>query len=464
VKLRTAPLVCLALFLVVFQAFAQVDPGPRGGPPGAGDPLPSVAANNPVTILTFFNDGKDRFEEVNSVFGTIPGEPDGGLGPRFNSRSCVACHSQPATGGTSPATNPQVADATAHGATNTVPPFITINGPVREARFKFLTNSSGVPIPSQPDGGVHALYTIAGRSDASTCTPSVIQQPNFAAAIANNNIIFRIPTPVFGSGLIENIDDSTLLAYQAAIKVKAAGLGIAGTFNRAGDGTISRFGWKASVKSLDTFSGNAYNIEMGVSNETAPQERPSPNEDRAAGLPAPCRLNPTPEDHTNFNTTAVGTPSDAVMFAMFMRLLKPPEPHPTMPGGSASIGMGAQLFVEIGCEVCHKATFKTAPSSLTPDLGNKTITLWSDLQIHRMGTGLADDIQEGAAGGDQFRTAPLWGLGQRLFFLHDGRRTDLQSAILDHSSSGSEANLVIQNYLSLSAAHQQHILNFLRSL
>ena len=179
-KLRTVPVVFLALFLVVFQAFAQVDPGPRGGPPGAGGPLPSVASNNPTTILTFFNDGKDRFEEVNSVFGTIPGEPDGGLGPRFNSRSCVACHSQPATGGTSPATNPQVADATAHGATNTVPPFITINGPVREARFKFLTNSAGVPNTSQPDGGVHALYTIAGRSDASTCTSSVIQQPNFA--------------------------------------------------------------------------------------------------------------------------------------------------------------------------------------------------------------------------------------------------------------------------------------------
>ncbi|HEU4886494.1 MAG TPA: di-heme oxidoredictase family protein [Thermoanaerobaculia bacterium] len=462
-KLRTRPVVSLVLLLFTVQVFSQTDPGPRGGAPGAGGPLASVAANNPTTILTFFNDAEDRFEEVNSVFGTIPGEPDGGLGPRFNSRSCVACHSQPATGGTSPATNPQVADATAHGATNTVPSFITINGPVREARFKFFVDGAGNPITSAPDGGVHALYTIAGRSDASTCTASVISQPNFANAVTKNNVIFRIPTPVFGSGLIENIDDSDLLAFQASLVGNS--LGIAGTFNRAGgDGTISRFGWKASVKSLEAFSGGAYNIEMGVTNELAPQERPSPNEDRASGLPSACRLNATPEDHTNFNTTAVGTPSDAVMFAMFMRLLKPPTQNSTTPGGSISIINGEALFGEIGCAKCHKATFTTTASSITPDLSTQTAKLWSDLQIHRMGTGLADNISEGAAGGDQFRTAPLWGLGQRLFFLHDGRTSNLLTAISAHSSTGSEANTVVLNFNALSATDKQHVLNFLRSL
>jgi CxxC motif-containing protein (DUF1111 family) len=463
VKLRVRPLLSLVLLLSAVQTFSQTDPGPRGGAAGAGAPLNSVASNNPITILTFFNDAKVRFEEVNSVFGTIPGEPDGGLGPRFNSRSCVACHSQPATGGTSPATNPQVADATAHGAVNTVPPFITINGPVREARFKFFVDGAGNPITTAPDGGVHALYTIAGRVDSSTCTPSVISQPNFANAIAKNNIIFRIPTPVFGSGLMENIDDSTLLAYQASMAGNT--LGIAGTFNRAGGaGTISRFGWKASVSSLEAFSGGAYNIEMGVTNELATVERPSPNEDRAVGLPAQCRLNPTPESHTNFNTTAVGTPSDAVMFALFMRLLKPPDQNPSTPGGTLSIINGEALFTEIGCAACHKVNFTTTASDITPDLGNKTAKLFSDLQIHRMGTGLADNIQEGAAAGDQFRTAPLWGLGQRIFFLHDGRTSNLITAINAHSSTGSEANTVILNYNALTAADKQHLINFLRSL
>lgn len=462
-KLCTRQVVSVVLMLFAVQGFSQTDPGVRGGGAAAGAPLASVAANNPTTILDFFNDAQDRFENASSVFGTIPGAPDAGLGPRFNSRSCVACHSQPAVGGTSPAVNPQVADATANGATNTVPSFITINGPVREARFKFFVDGSGNPITSAPDGGLHALYTIAGRTDASTCTASVIAQPNFANAVAKNNVIFRIPTPLFGGGLIENIDDSDLLAYQASLVGNP--LGIAGTFNRAsGDGTISRFGWKAQVKTLEAFSGAAYNIEMGVSNELATQERPSPNEDRASGLPVQCRLNATPEDRTNFNTTAVRTPSDAVMFAMFMRLLKPPAKSATVPGGSISIINGEALFTEVGCASCHKATFTTGPSSITPDLGNATVRLWSDLQIHHMGTGLADNITEGAAGGDQFRTAPLWGLGQRIFFLHDGRTSNLLTAIAAHSSTGSEANTVVLNFNALSATDKQHLVNFLRSL
>src|SRR5205807_9758264 len=167
-----------------------------------------------------------------------------GLGPRFNSRSCAACHSQPSVGGTSPSTNPQVADATAHGARNTVPSFITINGPVREARFPFFFNSNGTPNTNAPNGGVEDLYTITGRTDAGACN---IVQPSFALAQQTGNIIFRIPTPVFGAGLIENIDESTLLANQHAQANNS--VGVAGTFNRNGnDGTITRFGWKAQNK------------------------------------------------------------------------------------------------------------------------------------------------------------------------------------------------------------------------
>ena len=462
-KVRTAPLVSLATLLVVFQAFPQVDPGPRGGGPAAGGPLNSVAANSPTTILDFFNAGQSAFTDVSSVFGTIPGAPDDGLGPRFNALSCVSCHSQPTIGGSSPSTNPQIAAATAAGATNTIPSFILPNGPVREARFIFFVDGAGNPITTAPDGGVHALYTIAGRSDASTCTSSVISQPNFANAQAKNNMIFRIPTPVFGGGLIENIDEADLLAYQASIAGNS--LGIAGTFNRNGnDGTISRFGWKAQNKSLEMFSGEAYNVEMGVSNQLFTQERPSPNEDRATGLPQQCRLNPTPEDHTNFNVAAVDTPSDAAKFAMFMRLLKPPVKSSTTPGGIQSIINGEGLFAEIGCAKCHKPAFTTGPSSITVDLDNAQVRLFSDLQVHHMGTGLADNVAQGTAGGDQFRTAPLWGVGQRLFFLHDGRYSNIIQAVTAHSSTGSEANTVILNYNALSTTSKQDLINYLRSL
>src|SRR5713226_295639 len=127
------------ILLAAVSCLAQTDPGPRTGAAGAGGPFPTLSADEKA----FFSAALGVFSEVNSVTGTIAGEGSKGLGPTFNGNSCAQCHAQPATGGTSPALfspqvpvpNPQVALATLHGATNTVPPFITSNGPVREARF-----------------------------------------------------------------------------------------------------------------------------------------------------------------------------------------------------------------------------------------------------------------------------------------------------------------------------------------
>ncbi len=453
--MKTARFASFALLSALFlcgMAFAQTDPGVRGGAAGAGGALASVASN--TTLNSFFTDGLSRFNEVDSVSGTI--EAGNGLGPRFNSRSCAACHAAPAVGGSSPATNPQVADATADGATNTIPSFISSTGPVREARFPFFFDVNGNPNPNDPNGGVEDLYTITGRTDAAGCN---LPQPSFAQAQATNNIIFRIPTPVFGAGLIENVAETTLLNN---LNAQTNNLGIAGSFNRNGnDGTITRFGWKAQNKSLLIFSGEAYNVEMGVSNEAFTQERPLPGEGRTTGLPASCEINPTPEDHTNFTDgTATGTSSDVVGFAIFMRFLAPPTPAPA----TTSTTNGSNLFNSIGCAVCHTRSLSTRASSLTTGLSNATANLLSDLEIHHMGTGLADNVSQGGAGGDQFRTAPLWGLGQRRFFLHDGRTSNLLTAISAHSSSGSEANTVVGNFNALTATQKQDLLNFLRSL
>src|SRR6476646_4658433 len=171
---RVIPLALFLSLLFVLPGFARVDPAVRGGAAGAGAPLSSVAANNPVTILNCFNYAKDRFTEIDSVSGTVAGEGGFGLGPRYNSRSCVACHAQPATGGSAPAVNPQVGDATADGATNPVPSFITSNQ----------------PDPNRPNGGVEDLYTITGRVDAPTaCNSTVLPRPSFTLAINTGNII-----------------------------------------------------------------------------------------------------------------------------------------------------------------------------------------------------------------------------------------------------------------------------------
>jgi CxxC motif-containing protein (DUF1111 family) len=126
----------------------------------------------------------------------------------------------------------------------------------------------------------------------------------------------------------------------------------------------------------------------------------------------------------------------------------------------ASMSNGRALFTSnaVGCALCHTPSLQTGTSS-SAALTNQTAALFSDLLVHQMGSNLADDIVQGAAGPDQFRTAPLWGLGQRIFFLHDGRTSDLLQAILAHASAGSEANGSISAFNSLTAQQQQDILN-----
>jgi CxxC motif-containing protein (DUF1111 family) len=97
-------------------------------------------------------------------------------------------------------------------------------------------------------------------------------------------------------------------------------------------------------------------------------------------------------------------------------------------------------------------------------LSKKSVPAFSDFEIHHMGSGFADNVSQGNAGGDQFRTAPLWGLGQRIFLDHDGRDQSVPAAIQNHASSGSEANTVITNYNNLSPTAKQELIDFLRSL
>ena len=457
-------LVC-SVFAAALLVYAQTpeptgpkDPGVRTGSVSAGTPLSTLTSDQ----LQYFQDGQTRFNNVDSVTGANPG-----LGPAYNSTSCGSCHSQPAAGGTSPSAsqypnvgpNPQVAAATSGGATNTVPFFVSAGGPVREARFPFAVVNGRVS--GTPDGGVHDLYTITGRSDAPGCT---LAQPNFEEMQDQNNLIFRIPTPVFGAGLIENIADATILANMAANSSLKRSLGISGQPNISGnDGTITRFGWKAQNKSLQVFAGEAYNVEIGVTNELFPEERNAP--------PPSCILNPTPEDSTNFSLTGDQIPSDTVAFSNFMRFLAPPaQSSQGIPGNppASSIADGKAVFSQIHCDMCHTPELPTAASSFTPGLSNQTAALFSDLLLHHMGLGLEDRITQGGAGPDQFRTAPLWGLGQRIFFLHDGRATPenggLLQAIEQHASSGSEANGVIAQFNGLSQQQKQDLLNFLRSL
>jgi CxxC motif-containing protein (DUF1111 family) len=472
------------------------DPGVRNdGDPGAGKQYPGLS--DPLQKL--FDVGQAEFVKKDEVVAD-------GLGPRMNLNSCLSCHFNPGPGGSSPKDNPQFAffnatDGVNH-STNKLPSFITVNGPTREARFKLFRYAT-----TGPDGGVHDLFTIAGMEGAETCK---IEQPDFEEQLRLNNVIFRIPTPVFGAGLIEQIPDTAILAninqdrgQKEAMGIKKklnfviSGNTITGLPNKNGnDGTIARFGWKAQNKSLLIFSGEAYNVEMGISNELFQTEREEdPN----------CQFKPTPNDTTDPSHITETDPvkkldilSDIGKFASFMRLLAPPVPSSDTPGGSGSIAKGKTLFSEVGCALCHTPKLHTVKfadpqlceKSAIPQLCDKDVNLFSDLALHHMGAKLDDGISQGQAEHDEFRTAPLWGLGKRIFFLHDGRTTDLVQAIEEHHSLStisfrcwllsffglsrlcgpddgtiaSEANAVVEQYKRRQDTEKQDLLNFLRSL
>jgi len=441
-------MVLLALLsLAIVGQGGSVDPGIRSGPAGVGGPR--VGLSSDYQIL--FTQSQVRFEGINSVSGVQPGVTDSGLGPRFNGLGCAACHVAPTVGGGSPLTgNPQIGFASAFGATNVVPSFITDNGPIREARF--IRNPDG-----SPDGGVHDLFTITGMTDAVGCN---IAQPDFAEALEHRNVIFRIPISIFGDGLVEEVTDSNLLANLAANARQKHELGIFGRPNRNGnDGTISRFGWKAQNQSLLLFAGEAYNVEQGVTNFLFPNER-----DDTPG----CLFNPLHEDSMKFETEPGSLSptsdfnADIDNFAVFMELTAPPTPGPSTP----STTNGGALFSQVGCAFCHTPTLTTGKQvvSLLSGLTNETLNPFSDFMLHHMGERLEDGVAQGVATGDEFRTAPLWGIGQRAFFLHDGRTSDILEAIAQHRSHGSEANKVIERFNALPDKQKQDILNFLRSL
>ncbi|MBS0367162.1 MAG: thiol oxidoreductase [Proteobacteria bacterium] len=509
----------LACALLARSALCSQDPGLRLGPADGGQPLPGLTA----VETAIFSEAFQRMVQLEAVCDTCadltlgahtdPAQANlvtqtnsAGLGIRFNGDQCSVCHNQPAVGGSGGfmVPNPGAApaqqrrpenpmfDLIAHrkGAINTVPSFITRYGPIREVRFVRRPDGSA-------DGGVHQLFTVVGRSDvfppgqADTCNSEVMAQPDFEQELQRNNLRFRIPLQLFGLGIIDGIQDREILARHAASAAMRARLGIVGVANRSGnDGTITRFGWKAQNKSLAVFSGEAYNVEMGVTNDVFPQATDETPQCLANKSEPNDILRTDADDSRNQSYyDAHHQASDWLMFSMFMRLLDAPRPAPL----SASAQRGKLLFGEgpqlpgIGCVGCHTAAMVTPAQSETPALQNVTARLYSDLLIHHMGRNLADDITQGKASGDMFRTTPLWGVGQRRFFLHDGRTDDLLKAIHVHYSppadcdrergraesrdggeqncyGPSEANTVVLAFRALSDADQQAILDFLRAL
>ncbi len=371
-------------------------PPPPANSSSFGLPLPGLGG----TQLTAFNNGKTEFQEME----TVPS----GLGPIFNGKSCAACHSVPALGGSSHI----LVTRFGHSAGQTFDPLTSLGGSLLQDQ---AINPIGLEhVPPQA-----------------------------------NVVAHRQSTPLFGLGLIEAIPDATILA---GVRSEPSD----GILGRAamvvdvvsGKTLVGRFGWKAQQATLLAFAGDAYVNEIGITNRLYPTEN-APNGNLA--LLKKLDTVPDPEDTVDKSTGKAGIDR----LADFMRYLGPPPPQPI----TASTAVGAKLFLTVGCANCHTPMMSTGPNSV-PALNSQYVMLFSDLLLHDMGT-LADGIGQGAAGVSEMKTAPLWGLRASAPYLHDGRAPDVDTAIKMHDG---EAKATTGRYLKLSTDQQQLLIQFLNSI
>ncbi len=382
----------------------QNNPPPQQNPPPPPPP-PAPQVGGPIAGLTpeqlaAWNAGLAQFLTVENVAS--------GLGPIFNDVSCVACHSNPAPGGSSPK-------------------FVT--------RFGRTTN--GVFDPLESLGG--------SLLQARAINPAVQE---FIPPQANT-IAHRQTPQLFGLGLIEAISDTTI----QALALRPAVDGITGraaiiTDVVSGLQRVGRFGMKAQHATILAFSADAYLNEMGITNPFFPTEN-APNGKTA--LLAQFSTVSEPNDTAN----PVTGRSDVNALADFQQLTAPVQPLPLTTRATA----GQQVFSNIGCAICHVPQLTTGTNPIAA-LSNKPVGLYSDLLLHDMGA-LGDGIGQAAALPSEMRTPPLWGLRLRKTYLHDGRAPTLDAAIRAHAGQGQASNT---RYTALSANDQQALIEFLGSL
>jgi CxxC motif-containing protein (DUF1111 family) len=371
---------------------------------GFGDPLPGLTVAQKALFLA----GLEEFEEEETV--------EDGLGPVFNDVSCARCHAAPAVGG---------------GDSSVETRFGTRTG----GRFDPLTSLGGSLMHAQ---GIGTFPAHDPTQPACTYAAEVVP----AEATLRSG---RRTTPLFGLGLVDAVaeDSFRLLARtQAAFFPGQAGRVAVVRDIAAGRDAVGRFGWKAQNPSLFQFAGDAYLNEMGITSPDFPEDN-CPQGD--CELLARCN----PARGVNDDGSAV------IGFRDFMLLLGPP-PRGTI---TPSVRRGERVFDAIGCSRCHTPTLVTGRHSVEA-LSRVAFHPYSDFLLHDMGT-LGDGIELGDARGEEFRTAPLWGLRMMTSFLHDGRATSMADAIRAHDGQGRRAR---DAFGRLSARDRQDLLVFLGSL
>lgn len=374
-------------------------------------------------------------------------------GPLSNAASCTFCHFKDGRG------HPPEESKTG-------PPLLLrlsipapgSSGGVPEPVYGWQLNDRAVPgVPAE--GRVEVTYTeISGRYPDGTiyrlrkptCGASALAYgPLHPSAMTS----VRVPTPVFGLGLLEAVPDETILAL--ADPDDADGDGVSGRPNwvasaRTGQILLGRFGWKANQPTVEQQIAKAFSEDLGLTSVLYPQRNCTPRQKECRAVPG--RGEPEISEHQLRRTT------------LYVRLLAVPGRRDWM---VPSVLRGKKLFRQTGCAACHNPVFRTGGSLDLPELAGQVIRPYTDLLLHDMGDELSDGRPDSEAGSREWRTPPLWGLGlleavnRQLYLLHDGRAQSLEEAILWH---GGEAAATRERFKNLEAADRDALVSFLRSL
>jgi CxxC motif-containing protein (DUF1111 family) len=375
--------------------------GPVGvsaqAPVGAGDPLPGVTPRE----FEEFRLGLEDFQEIE--------QPSEGLGPLFNAAGCASCHNVPVIGGMTAMTEMRAGHRDADG------------------KFHIVGRTTLFQMFSIPDHRCQAVM------------PAEV-----------NVIARRMPIPLFGAGLVEAVPDETLLALEDPFDRDRDGIsGRAAIVTDVATGRrrVGRFGWKAQIATLLTFSGDAYTNEMGITNDMFPFE---PLGGISEARLRECDRLKDPEDFVDPRTGKRAIDN----FEAFMKFLAP------LPRGTITdeVRTGEQVFAAVGCASCHVPALTTGASA-SAALNRKALAPFSDLLLHAVGTG--DGIGQEAAQPDEIRTPALWGLRFRRPLMHDGSAATPAEAIRQHAG---EASGVIERYRAMTEPMRRALLAFLDSL
>jgi hypothetical protein len=427
---------------------------------GFGAPLPAVAKS--VSDLAIFVAGQINFKQIQ----TLPQ-----LGPLFNGTTCTGCHSQPSMGGG----NLIISEIRVRNGPASSPVHVFAvdnmlrNGPQIQGGTPIFTNGmTAEPLGCQitvpgcqlSECQQEEVSNTTFSTSLPTCDPS---SANFASG--GNCVVGRATLPLFGDGLVEAVDDQTLIQLAQNEAASVQGVIKMVTENFLSTAHVGRFGWKDDHAFLRGFSGDAYLNEMGITNPDNPV-------DISTCALGTTQFGVTLEDTGIEDPTGPDGRADIDRFSDFMRALAPP---PTLPQNSSSIA-GKALFSQLGCAGCHTPSLTTAsnPASFIPPstggtpmsskvnkaLAKQTFHPYSDFLLHSMGS-LGDGITSGSAGPMMMRTPPLWGIRAKSIFLHDGRAADIPTAISLHDGQGKAA---AQAFQALSTSQQEDLVSFLDTL